>query len=85
MNFLSTYQNESFSDSITSQYMVLKQLYPLLESKLRSYGQGDEYKYNATIGALNLLSGPFENFEACLLYTSPSPRDRTRSRMPSSA
>ena len=26
------------------------------------------------------------NFEgACLLYTSPSPRDRTRSRMPSSA
>ena len=64
MNFLSTYQNESFSDSITSQYMVLKQLYPLLESKLRSYGQGDEDKYNATIGALNLLSGPFENFEA---------------------
>ena len=24
-------------------------------------------------------------FENCLLYTSPSPRDRTRSRMPSSA
>ena len=24
-------------------------------------------------------------FEDCLLYTSPSPRDRTRSRMPSSA
>ena len=23
--------------------------------------------------------------ELCLLYTSPSPRDRTRSRMPSSA
>ena len=27
-------------------------------------------------------SGHFNN---CLLYTSPSPRDRTRSRMPSSA
>jgi len=26
-----------------------------------------------------------QNFLACLLYTSPSPRDRTRSRMPSSA
>ena len=26
-----------------------------------------------------------EVVEACLLYTSPSPRDRTRSRMPSSA
>ena len=24
-------------------------------------------------------------FTGCLLYTSPSPRDRTRSRMPSSA
>ena len=25
------------------------------------------------------------HYHACLLYTSPSPRDRTRSRMPSSA
>ena len=25
------------------------------------------------------------NYYTCLLYTSPSPRDRTRSRMPSSA
>ena len=25
------------------------------------------------------------NIKGCLLYTSPSPRDRTRSRMPSSA
>ena len=26
-----------------------------------------------------------QSFNTCLLYTSPSPRDRTRSRMPSSA
>ena len=26
-----------------------------------------------------------DRLELCLLYTSPSPRDRTRSRMPSSA
>ena len=26
-----------------------------------------------------------EHKDTCLLYTSPSPRDRTRSRMPSSA
>ena len=26
-----------------------------------------------------------DEYIACLLYTSPSPRDRTRSRMPSSA
>ena len=28
---------------------------------------------------------PVDNIVGCLLYTSPSPRDRTRSRMPSSA
>ena len=27
----------------------------------------------------------FDELQDCLLYTSPSPRDRTRSRMPSSA
>ena len=26
-----------------------------------------------------------DNYKSCLLYTSPSPRDRTRARMPSSA
>ena len=31
------------------------------------------------------LSGKAVKFRPCLLYTSPSPRDRTRSRMPSSA
>ena len=34
------------------------------------------------------VSGSFPDtidYQACLLYTSPSPRDRTRSRMPSSA
>ena len=33
----------------------------------------------------NPLKLPQVNFKDCLLYTSPSPRDRTRSRMPSSA
>ena len=32
----------------------------------------------------NSTSDSFE-YQVCLLYTSPSPRDRTRSRMPSSA
>ena len=31
------------------------------------------------------LAEEFREVDACLLYTSPSPRDRTRSRMPSSA
>ena len=50
---------------------------------------------SATIGAgmhllANVISIPFfirtKGWDVvCLLYTSPSPRDRTRSRMPSSA
>ena len=35
----------------------------------------------ALLSCQALLAAP----EPCLLYTSPSPRDRTRSRMPSSA
>ena len=42
------------------------------------------------ICAADLITPEIINFMAskgkgCLLYTSPSPRDRTRSRMPSSA
>ena len=36
-------------------------------------------------GALLCSDGVWELLDDCLLYTSPSPRDRTRSRMPSSA
>ena len=33
----------------------------------------------------NFVATERRNLNTCLLYTSPSPRDRTRSRMPSSA
>ena len=36
-------------------------------------------------GLRRFLSDLSGDPEGCLLYTSPSPRDRTRSRMPSSA
>ena len=35
--------------------------------------------------AEKLGAGVYHDNQDCLLYTSPSPRDRTRSRMPSSA
>ena len=45
---------------------------------------GDEME-----GPFKVLSNPnipgSRDAKSCLLYTSPSPRDRTRSRMPSSA
>ena len=35
--------------------------------------------------ANHMLEVELEEYENCLLYTSPSPRDRQKSRMPSSA
>ena len=43
---------------------------------------GDAFVVIASKGGAPQHPGWFHN---CLLYTSPSPRDRTRSRMPSSA
>ena len=40
---------------------------------------------NHNIDNFVVPSGNFGNIYSCLLYTSPSPRDRTRARMPSSA
>ena len=37
------------------------------------------------VGELLAVLLQLDYLEVCLLYTSPSPRDRTRSRMPSSA
>ena len=47
---------------------------------LAGIGYGAYYYYNDTQQRLATLRD-----NNCLLYTSPSPRDRTRSRMPSSA
>ena len=58
-------------------------------------GAGEELhkRFENRISEVETMDG-FESFEllrpssesnTCLLYTSPSPRDRTRSRMPSSA
>ena len=38
-----------------------------------------------TLGSAKLCNYSKGTRDICLLYTSPSPRDRTRSRMPSSA
>ena len=46
---------------------------------------GNVVGYGATSGEVFLRGRAGERFCVCLLYTSPSPRDRTRSRMPSSA
>ena len=49
----------------------------ICEGAKRSIDSGKFFSYPPVPGYLDLRD--------CLLYTSPSPRDRTRSRMPSSA
>ena len=41
--------------------------------------------FDVAISYLNIKKEVTTERQTCLLYTSPSPRDRTRSRMPSSA
>ena len=52
------------------------------ETKLGDYTSGEIYTSMPLVARGKIIVG---NSGGCLLYTSPSPRDRTRSRMPSSA
>jgi len=47
--------------------------------------QFPQARYEKLAKAIVFEQKKIELSKACLLYTSPSPRDRTRSRMPSSA
>ena len=82
------------------EHMKTVRLTPCAESKfplvegLRFFHDTDSdlYYFNATEPLLRADAGKglgverfFSLRECCLLYTSPRPRDRTRSRMPSSA
>ena len=59
---------------------------PVHEVTLNAYWM-DKYEVTSFDFAefLNFHQASAGRFIDCLLYTSPSPRDRTRSRMPSSA
>ena len=74
------YLYEYFNDFSTSENSLLK-VDPNMVSE-NDYLQSRYYLYK-------IYSSPeFKNVEkskGCLLYTSPSPRDRSLSRMPSSA
>ena len=79
----------------TEQVNTKKQ--PMFFGKPLGVQRYDSYKYpvfdKLTTQQLGYFWRPEEvslqkdrgDYQICLLYTSPSPRDRTRSRMPSSA
>ena len=54
----------------------------LSDDDMKKIGVNDQVTFVTTQGN---IYNTFTKIEDCLLYTSPSPRDRTRSRMPSSA
>jgi len=67
--------------SINSEH--LKILYDIYHMQIMEGNILDTIqKYHEFIGYIHVANVPYR---CCLLYTSPSPRDRTRSRMPSSA
>jgi len=75
---------------IAAHLMCLPASAQVSQEVLESISTPDQVE--TSIGTLRFLDGaPYpETAETvydylCLLYTSPSPRDRTRSRMPSSA
>ena len=53
----------------------------------RAKTPGIAYDSHPLVAVTDVFQWGFKglNYHCCLLYTSPSPRDRTRSRMPSSA
>ena len=64
----------------------------IIEALFDLIGEGDMSPSAVNVAAraevgLRTVFRHFEDMDSiyCLLYTSPSPRDRTRSRMPSSA
>ena len=76
-------ENGSFGwlDDIFGRLAVrIADLYQKISDKIHTakYEPGEELP-----SIYNIFSDA--KYESCLLYTSPSPRDRTRSRMPSSA
>ena len=86
-------ENVSWPDIETDKVKFLRncqtvalRLLSLLKSrsslmKHDSFSEESEWRIHGDVEATNELV----RYRACLLYTSPSPRDRTRSRMPSSA
>ena len=72
---------------------VTKPTPPMLKAMMSAEVGDDVFGADPTINKLEIKAAKMFGKEAavfcpsgtCLLYTSPSPRDRTRSRMPSSA
>ena len=73
---MSNYNEEALAEGL--KYIVTAGKYPHYEQKIACKSLERAEKI------IDKMSDKYTD-QSCLLYTSPSPRDRTRSRMPSSA
>ena len=89
-NALTTSLTKKINDSETKILDQIEQKFSNLDERLGKVENAMVQVNNNTIN-INTITGVVNyNYSdivdmRCLLYTSPSPRDRTRSRMPSSA
>ena len=71
---------------VCSFVVLVDQFYEVEDDVFDVLGTYEALKYFFILGASAFTASVAYSIGiACLLYTSPSPRDRTRSRMPSSA
>ena len=81
------YNKETNNEELIDMVFTAGSKHPLSRTVLGADGETVTWQENDQIGigyqySANNVTRPFKT---CLLYTSPSPRDRSLSRMPSSA
>ena len=90
-NFINTVKrarnnnNISINSNIDKNATVAKSIADNLGQLIIAWHQYMDDKVCTTNATTATTTTTFTTTFTCLLYTSPSPRDRTRSRMPSSA
>ena len=86
MAFLNSILKNSSNHKTPFEHWELNQ--PLTDGQVQEIVNADianPIEHNLNYDGTRAIDGGEGKFRDCLLYTSPSPRDRTRSRMPSSA
>ena len=73
------------ANNVAIKRVLAYQLQQLMEKENLTKAEFAERMETSRSSLDRLLDPDNESVTFCLLYTSPSPRDRTRSRMPSSA
>ena len=78
------FQSKSSAGFLINFFPIIDNCNKAINIIRNNEGKG-QYASNKEYAAQRLSEVLFNRAYSCLLYTSPSPRDRTRSRMPSSA